>query len=82
MSGKNPWDRKRLRLQEMLRAARSKAGLNQADLGKRIAAHQSYVSRYERGERRLDLVELEAICNACGVKLSAFVAAYEQDQRK
>ncbi len=81
MGGKKPWDRKRVRLQQMLRAARSDAGLKQSDLAKRIGSDQSFVSRYERGERRLDLVELQGICEACGVKLSAFVAAFEAEQR-
>ena len=58
---KKPWDRRRLRLQSLLRDIRTSAGLLQADLGKRIGADQSFVSRYERGERRLDLVELEQI---------------------
>jgi transcriptional regulator with XRE-family HTH domain len=81
MSGKKPWDRKRLKLQQMLREVRSSAELKQADLAKRIGADQSFVSRYERGERRLDLVELQAICEACGVTLSAFVAEFEADLR-
>jgi transcriptional regulator with XRE-family HTH domain len=77
MAGKKPWDRRRLRLQRMLREMRLKAGLLQSDLGKRIGADQSFVSRFERGERRLDLVELEAICKACGTKLSEFVSEFE-----
>ncbi|MBK7117137.1 MAG: helix-turn-helix transcriptional regulator [Proteobacteria bacterium] len=48
MGGKKPWDRKRLKLQQMLRAARSSAELKQADLAKRLSADQSFVSRYER----------------------------------
>ncbi len=77
---KKPWDRRRLRLQSLLRDIRTSAGLLQADLGKRIGADQSFVSRYERGERRLDLVELEQICGACGIGLTALVVAYEKDQ--
>lgn len=81
MAGKKPWDRKRLRLQKLLRAARTAAGLKQTELARKIGADQSFVSRYERGERRLDLVELEAICAACGIKLSALVASFEQERR-
>ena len=77
MAGKRPWDKRRLRLQRMLREARLAAGLLQSDLAKKIGSDQSFVSRYERGERRLDLVELETICKACGVRLSAFVTTFE-----
>lgn len=81
MGGKKPWDRGRLRLQQMLRAARTEAGLMQSELATRIGADQSFVSRYERGERRLDLIELEAICKACGVRLSDFVMKFEGEAR-
>ncbi|MGH8865668.1 MAG: helix-turn-helix domain-containing protein [Burkholderiales bacterium] len=37
---------------------------------------QSYVSKYENGEQRLDLIELEAVCNAVGIPLTAFVDRY------
>lgn len=46
------------RLRSRLVEARRRAGLTQAELAERIARPQSYVSKYERGERRLDLVEL------------------------
>ncbi len=81
MASKNPWDKRRLRLQQMLRDMRVAAGLLQSELAERIDADQSFVSRFERGERRLDLVELEAICKACGVRLADFVAEYDADPR-
>jgi transcriptional regulator with XRE-family HTH domain len=37
---------------------------------------QSFVSKYESGERRLDLIELQQVCDALGVDLLVFVAAY------
>jgi len=80
MASKKPWDDRRLRLQQMLREMRVSAGLLQGELAQRIGADQSFVSRFERGERRLDLVELESICMACGVSLSDFVRAYEAVQ--
>ena len=80
MAGKKPWDRRRLRLQRMLREARLNAGLLQNELGKRIGSDQTFVSRFERGERRLDLVELETICKACGIRLSEFVLEFENSR--
>lgn len=76
MAGKNPWDKRRIRLQSLLRAMRLDAGLKQAELAEKLGSDQSFVSRYERGERRLDLIEIEQICTACRVKLADFIADY------
>lgn len=39
---------------------------------------QSYVSKCERGERRLDVFELEAFCRHCGISLSDFVVSLKE----
>ena len=41
----------------MLVSARQEKGLSQRDVAKRLKKIQSYVSKYERGERRLDVIE-------------------------
>lgn len=64
-------------LRDLLRAAREKAGLTQAVLADRLRESQSFVSKVERGERRLDLVQLRQFCQAIGVGLMPFVAAFE-----
>ena len=79
MAGKKPWDQRRLRLQKLLRAMRQEAGLKQTELAKRLNSDQSFVSRYERGERRLDLIELEQICAACKVDLVDFVSRHSKN---
>jgi len=38
---------------------------------------QSFVSKYETGERRLDMVEVRAVCSSLGVTLLAFVKKFE-----
>jgi transcriptional regulator with XRE-family HTH domain len=81
MGGKRPWDQRRLRLQKLLRDVRLEAGLKQEEVAERIGSDQSFVSRYERGERRLDLVELEAICTACKMKLEEFARRYSASRR-
>jgi transcriptional regulator with XRE-family HTH domain len=48
------------------------------DLARRIGQPQSFVSKYESGERRLDLVELREICDAVGVSLEVFVRRFEE----
>jgi hypothetical protein len=35
------------------------------------------VSKYETGERRLDLVEVHAVCQSLGITLTAFVKKFE-----
>ncbi len=56
---------------ELLRrmiAARRKARLTQYELAERLARHQSFVAKYETGERRLEVMEFVQICHAIGVK--------------
>lgn len=48
--------------------AREKAKLKQEDLAAAIGKGQSYVSNIERGERRLDVLELFVIARALGLK--------------
>jgi transcriptional regulator with XRE-family HTH domain len=50
----------------LLLAARRKAGLKQADVALRLSKPQSYVAKYEGGERRLDVVEFLAVARALG----------------
>lgn len=68
-------------MQEHLRRARTNAGIRQVDLARRLGKPQSFVSKYECGERVLDLVEVRQICDALGVSLTALVKKLE-DQTK
>jgi transcriptional regulator with XRE-family HTH domain len=63
----------------LLRKIRSEAGLRQVDLAKRLRQPQSFVSKYESGERRLDLLELQQVCHALGTSLSHFVKRFEDN---
>ena len=47
-------------------AARERAGLTQAQLAKLLRKPQSFVSNYERGQRRIDVLELLRIVEALG----------------
>lgn len=62
-----------------LRALRTEAGLTQAELSTALQRPQSYISDVERGSRRLDLLQLQELCNACGQSLTEFVDAFEQE---
>jgi transcriptional regulator with XRE-family HTH domain len=63
--------------QELLRKARTEAGLTQEQLAELLGIGQAVVSNYERGERRLDLVELTQVLDAIGLPLHTFIARYE-----
>jgi len=67
---------KKARLAALLRKARLDANLTQLQLAEKIKQTQSYVSKYEHGEQRLDLIELEAVCTATGISLTEFVERY------
>jgi transcriptional regulator with XRE-family HTH domain len=69
------------RLQSLLREIRLAAGLRQADLAKRLDQPQSFVSKYETGERRLDILELRVICQALGLSLTEFASRLEDALR-
>lgn len=65
------------RLVSLLREMRIEAGLTQVDLAARIEKDQAYVSRYESGQRRLDVLEVREICQVIGVTLEEFVKRLE-----
>jgi len=66
------------RLQDLLRQIRLDAGLRQADLAVQLGQPQSFVSKYESGERRLDVLELRQVCLAAGISLEQFAIRLEQ----
>ncbi|MCK4785763.1 MAG: helix-turn-helix transcriptional regulator [Desulfobacteraceae bacterium] len=61
-----------------LRAEREKARLTQAELAERLNQTQSFISKCERGERRIDVVELRAFCHAIGISYTEFVIRFER----
>lgn len=67
---------------KLLREKRQQAGITQAQLARKIRETQTFVSKCERGERRVDLIELRTFCKACGLSLKQFVAALERDLGK
>ena len=49
------------------------AGLSQVELAARLHRPQSYVSKYESGERRLDLVEFIEVAEAIGCEAGSLL---------
>ena len=60
-------------LRHMLIQARVTLGLTQSNLAKQLSKPQSFVSKYERGERRLDVIEFLDIALALDIDASAFL---------
>jgi len=58
---------------ENLRKARVDAGLRQEDVAQKLNKPQSYISKIERGERRIDVVELNAFARLYKKSLDYFV---------
>jgi len=54
----NKQDPRYEKLQLLLRDLRKKQGIRQQELAERLGRPQSYVSKYEGGERNIDLIEL------------------------
>ncbi|MGV0069420.1 helix-turn-helix domain-containing protein [Mycobacterium sp. M23085] len=57
----------------LLRELRREAGLTQVDVAERLDVPQSFVSKYESGERRLDVIELRHVAAAIGTTLQAII---------
>lgn len=51
-------------LVEVLRQAREKSGLTQAELADRVGKDQTFISIIERGQRRVDVLEFVALAKA------------------
>lgn len=62
---------------KVLKAVREEAGISQELLAEKLGSKQTFVSRCERGERRLDIIELKTWCEALGFSLSAFIKEFE-----
>jgi transcriptional regulator with XRE-family HTH domain len=67
------------RLRELLVEARQRADLTQAELSARLKRPQSFVSKYERGERRLDVIEFGYIARAIGLDPVRFLAKFYRE---
>ncbi|MFJ9781059.1 helix-turn-helix domain-containing protein [Amycolatopsis sp. NPDC101161] len=61
------------RLCALLRELRHEAGLTQVQVAERLDEPQSFVSKYEAGERRLDVVELHQVGAALGTTVVAIL---------
>ncbi|MCE9609844.1 MAG: helix-turn-helix domain-containing protein [Chthoniobacter sp.] len=56
--------------------------MTQTELSTALGMPQSFVSKYEMGERRLDFVEVDRICAELGIPLASFVGLYQKATSK
>jgi transcriptional regulator with XRE-family HTH domain len=66
-------------LAALLRKLREETGMRQVDLAEALGEPQSFVSRFESGERRLDVLELRAVCRALKLSLDEFIRRFEEE---
>jgi transcriptional regulator with XRE-family HTH domain len=61
------------RFRGLITQARKDAGLTQAELSERVGRPQSFVSKYECGERRLDVIEFLQVCKALKINSQSII---------
>ncbi|MCA9304948.1 MAG: helix-turn-helix transcriptional regulator [Phycisphaerales bacterium] len=66
------------RFLSLLRDAREEIGMTQQELAERLDTDQSTISKCERGERRIDVIELRRWCQALGTKFQPFIARLDR----
>lgn len=69
-------------LLRLLRQKRQDAGLTQLQLARALKTSQSFIGKCERGERRIDVLELQAFCRVLGIELQAFMTELQERQQR
>jgi ribosome-binding protein aMBF1 (putative translation factor) len=75
---KSVFTRRHEYFRKTLTQARKKAGLTQLALAKKLGRPQSFVSKFERGERRLDVIEFLDVAKALGIEPAPVLADLER----
>jgi transcriptional regulator with XRE-family HTH domain len=68
-------------VENLLKDLRLNSGLRQIDVAAHLGVQQSVVSKYEDGERRLDILEIRRLCDLFGMTLEEFVRELEKRLR-
>lgn len=75
-------DQRYLLLRSALCKARKARELTQTDLADRLVRPQSFVSKYESGERRLDVIEFLEVCEALDVRPASLLREFVSSANK
>lgn len=70
---------KSIKMRAMLRKERKSRKLRQIDVANALGVYRTFVTKYEKGERRLDLVEFLAVAKAIGFDPHAFIDTLEDN---
>ena len=76
--GRYKWSGPEAVLLKHLKKMRAEAGLSGPEIQRRLNRPNSYVSKVESGEKRLDILELREYCQACGVSIVDFIRNLEK----
>jgi transcriptional regulator with XRE-family HTH domain len=79
---KSIYTREYTALLRLLKEARQEAGMTQVQLAKKLRLTQSLYSKMERGECRMDMIQVRKICRILGLTLPEFVERLERDLTK
>jgi transcriptional regulator with XRE-family HTH domain len=75
---RSAFSRKDAQFRKILVEARREAGLTQVELAKKLGRPQSFVSKFERGERRLDVTEFLDVARALGIDAARTILDLER----
>ena len=75
-------DVQRAALRRALRRARTASGLTQKEVAARLVQPQSFISKYESGQRALDTVDLLAVCRALQLDMPNFLQLWASELRQ
>jgi transcriptional regulator with XRE-family HTH domain len=73
MSTKTIYTREYRILLRILRSKRQQKRISQEDLAKKLGVPQSFISKIERGERRIDVIDLFRYCEVLNIELVQFI---------
>ena len=71
-------DKEYIKIIKKLKAARLAAGLTQVTLAKKLGVDQTFISKYESRERRLDIIEVKKICKGLKINFVDFVKEFDR----
>lgn len=63
---------------DCLRESRYRYHFTQKELATCLGCSQAYISKYEQGQKRLDVIEIRRICLCLGISLSELINEFEE----